>query len=706
MTDSPLLAPSALPNGAPPFDRIDTGHYLPAITDGIARARARVEEIKADPAPADFANTIVALETAGEDLEQATSVFYNQLAAVGGDEMHALAAQIGPLLAAFSSDISLDPAVFARVKAVWDGHDPAALTPEEATLLDEAYQGFVRAGALLDDAGKARLREIDAQLSTLGPAFSQNVVKATEAFALHLTHADEVAGLPDSALRAARAAAADRGLEGWCITLEGPVVQPFLQFADRRDLRERVWRAYASRGSGPEADNAPLIRQMVALRAERARLLGYVHHADYVLARRMAGSARAVADFLATLKGAYKPAAERELAELADFAGLQRLALTTHNPPQPPPCSQGGDSDSPSSERGGQGGGARGCLMPWDTGYWAEKLRQHTFAFSSEDLRPYFPLGTVLRGVFDHFSALFGLRFEAADGQYPTWHPDVQVFDVYDDRGFAGTLYADFHPRTGKQDGAWKTTYRNQGLFRGRVERPVVAIVCNFTKPTPGAPSLLTHREVETLLHEMGHAVHALLSRVTYQSLAGTSVRRDFVELPSQIQENWAYTRPALDRMSGHYETGAKIPDALLDKLRAARTFMAGGAGLRQVHFATLDMAWHTLDAAPDDIGAFEDAAGADTALFPRLAGPFSAAFGHIFGGGYAAGYYGYKWAEVLDADAFGAFEAAGVYDAATAQRFKTEILERGGSEPPEVLYRRFRGRDADPAALLRREGV
>ena len=669
MTQNPLLAPSALPNGAPPFDRIEVAHYLPAVVEGIARARARVEAIKGDPAPPDFANTIVALETAGEDLEQATSVFYNQLAAVGGDEMHALAAEIGPLLAAFSSDVSLDPAVFARVKAVWDMHDPAALTPEEATLLDEAYQGFVRAGALLDDAGKARVREIDAQLSTLGPAFSQNVVKATEAFTLHLTHADEIAGLPPTALDAAATAARDKGLEGWLITLEGPSVMPFLQFADRRDLREQVWRAYTSRGSGPEADNAPLIQQMVALRAERARLLGYAHHADYVLARRMAGSAGAVTDFLTTLKKAYKPAAERELAELRAFSGL-------------------GDD-----------------LQPWDTGYWAEKLRQQKFAFSSEDLRPYFPLGTVLAGVFDHFAALFGLRFEAADG-YPTWHPDVQVFDVYDDRGFAGTLYADFHPRTGKQDGAWKTTYRNQGLFRGRVERPVVAIVCNFTKPTPSTPSLLTHREVETLLHEMGHAVHALLSRVTYQSLAGTSVKRDFVELPSQVQENWAYTRAALDRMSGHYETGAKIPNDLLDKLRAARTFMAGSAGLRQVHFSTLDMAWHTLDAAADDIGAFEDAAGADTTLFPRLAGPFSAAFGHIFGGGYAAGYYGYKWAEVLDADAFGAFEEAGVYDADTARRFKTEILERGGSEPPEVLYRRFRGRDADPTALLRREGV
>ncbi|HBH26779.1 MAG TPA: peptidase M3 [Rhodospirillaceae bacterium] len=668
MTTNPLTDPPALPNGVPAFDHIREAHYLPAVKEGIARARARIEAVKvAEPS---FQATIAGLETAGEDLDVIASVFFNQLSAVGGDALHALAEEVSPLLADFGSDVALDTDLFARVKAVWDGRQALSLTPEEATLLEDTYQGFARNGALLPEDKKTQLREIDAALSTLGPGFMHNVAKSAEAFTLHLTRDDEVAGLPESALDGARHAAQDKGLEGWLFTLDAPSCGPFLQFADRRDLRETMWRAFASRGwGGGTYDNGENIRKTVALRAERAALLGYATHADFVLERRMAGSVQAVWDFLDTLKAAYRPSAEQELDALRAASGL------------------GAD------------------LMPWDVGYYAEKLRQERFAFSSEDLRPYFPLERVLSGVFAHFEKLFGLRFESTD-RYPVWHKDVQAFDVYDAQGFVGTLYGDFYPRTGKKDGAWKTTYRNQGLHHGRVERPVVAIVANVTKPTADRPSLLTHREVEILLHEMGHATHALLSRVRYRSLAGTSVKWDFVELPSQLQENWAYERETLDALSGHYQTGEKIPDALIDKLRSARRFMVGTAGLRQVALATLDMAWHTGPGDVMDITAFEDAAVADCTLFPRLAGPFSAAFSHIFAGGYSAGYYSYKWAEVLDADAFGAFLEAGLYDRDTAARFVSEVLSKGGSERPEVLFHNFRGRDADPAALLRREGL
>lgn len=681
MTINPLLAPSGLPNAAPAFDTIREEHYLPATKQAIESARARIETIKTQEP--NFKNTIEGLEISSEDLDVATSIFYNQLSAVGGDDLHALAEEIGPILAAFSSDVSLDPLLFAKVKAVWDGRASKSLSPEEETLLEETYQGFVRGGALLPEDKKARLREIDTALSTLGPSFMNNVSKSAEAFTLSITQEKDIAGLPASALATARHAAQEKGLQGWLFTLDYPSYGPFMQFADNRALREKMWRAYSNRGWGEGPyNNGDIIQKTVALRAERASLLAYPSHADFVLERRMARSTATVLSFLETLKTAYKPAAHKELSELADFAGLQ--------PPPYPPLSEGWE----------------GYMMPWDVPYYSEKLRQHLFAFSSEDLRPYFPLERVLKGVFTHFERLFGLRFEAAKGHYPVWHPDVDVFDVYDKNGFVGTLYTDFYPRTGKKDGAWKTTYRNQGLHKGRVERPLVAIVCNFTKPTPDRPSLLTHGEVETLLHEMGHATHALLSRVRYRSLAGTSVKWDFVELPSQLQENWGYVREALDGMSGHYETGAKIPDVLFDKLCAAKRFMVGMGGLRQVAFATLDMAWHGGPVNATDVAAVEDEALEGLTLFPRLGGPSSAAFSHIFAGGYSSGYYSYKWAEVLDADAFEAFAEKEFYDEDVAKRLIDHILSRGGTEHPKILYHRFRGRDADPQALLRREGL
>ena len=446
-------------------------------------------------------------------------------------------------------------------------------------------------------------------------------------------------------------------------------------YADNRDLREKIWRASGNKAYKDQFDNCDNILTIVRLRDERAKLLGYKNHADYVLERRMAKSPETVISFLEKLLKAYKPAAEQNLMELKEFA------------------TESGFSDE---------------IKPWDVGYYSEKLKQKLFDYSSEELRPYFQLEKVLDGVFTHFSKLFGLSFKPAEN-IPTWHKDVTAYEVHNKNNneFVGILYADFYPRTGKKSGAWKTSYRDQGLHQGEIKQPIVAIVCNFTKPTKDTPSLLSFDEVTTLFHEMGHAIHALLSNVTYSSHAGTSVLWDFVELPSQVQENWAYKKETLDLFAEHYETGEKIPADLIEKVNKAKNFMIGWGGLRQISFGLMDMRWHSANPANiTDVAAFEDDATKDSTLFPRLAGPMSTSFSHIFAGGYAAGYYSYKWAEVLDADTFELFEEKGLYDQETAEKYKNEILSRGGSEHPEILYRRFRGRDADPDALLRREGL
>ncbi len=671
---NPLLDKSELPNQAPAFDKIKTKHYLPAIEEGINRARANIDAIKANKDAPTFENTIVALETASEDLDIATSIFYNQLSAMGGDELHALATQIGPINAAFSNDVMLDEELFSRVKTVYDQREQLDLNAEEYTLLDDTYRGFVRSGALLDNKKKARLREISEEMSTLSPAFMQNTIKSAEAFELIIDDENDLSGLPTSAIESAAHAAAEKSHKGkWLFTLDFPSFGPFMQYADNRKLREKIWRAYTSRAWKDEYDNSENLLRIVSLRKECATLLGFPSHPHYVLEERMAKTPETVATFLDKLKKTYKPAAIKDLETLKNFAGKD--------------------------------------LKPWDISYYSEKLKQKLFDFTSEDFRPYFQLDKVLNGCFTHFEKLFGIEFRpVTDGNYPVWHKDVKVFEVYnkDDNRFIGTLYTDFHPRTGKNQGAWKTSYRDQGLFRGNVERPIVAIVCNFTKPTDARPSLLTHGELTTLYHEMGHAVHALLSDVTYRSHAGTSVLWDFVELPSQLQENWCFEKEVLDTFAVHYETGEKIPTELVNKLRKAKNFMAGWAGLRQISLGTIDMAWHTCENPEDikDVALFEDKATKDTTLFPRLAGPVSTSFGHIFAGGYSAGYYSYKWAEVLDADTFELFLEKGLYNQEVAESYKNNILTRGGSEKPDILYKRFRGRDADPDALLRREGL
>ena len=674
-TKNPLLEKFTLPNGAPPFDKIEEKHYLPAVKAAIEEARASIEAIKNSPENPTFENTITAMELAGETLGMASGIFYNQLTAASTDGMDALAVDIGPVSSNFSSDIIMDEVLFKRVKTVYDAREKLNLTTEQATVLDDCYKGFVRGGALLDAESKKRLREINEQLSVVGPEFSKNVKKSSEAFALVIDDEKDLAGLPQSAKDAASMEADERDLKGkWVVTLDYPSYGPFVTYADNRALREQVWRAFASRAYKDQYDNCANILKIITLKDERAKILGYKNHAEFVLEKRMAKNSENVMAFLKKMMATYKPAAQKDLADLKAFA---------------------------------QKSGFADEIMPWDVAYYSEKMKEELFKFSEEDFRPYFPLETVLKGTFEHFSKLFGVTFKPV--KYPVYHEDVVTYEVTDNATgeFMSLFYADFYPRKGKKPGAWMTSYREQGLHTDGMKRPIIAIVCNFTKPTKEAPSLLTHDEVLTLFHEMGHAMHGILSNVTYSSHSGTSVLWDFVELPSQVQENWVYAKETLDLLSGHYKTGEKIPADLIQKLNDAKNFFVGWMGLRQINMGLLDMAWHTADPKEiTDVPAFEDAATKDASLFPRYAGPTSTSFNHIFGGGYSAGYYSYKWAEVLDADTFEFFREKGLYDSEVATKYKNEILAKGGSEDPSVLYRNFRGRDADPDALLRREGL
>jgi peptidyl-dipeptidase Dcp len=673
--NNPLLTDFDTPQGAPPFHLIREEHYRPAIEAAIAEARKNIEIVKADKEAPTFDNTILALELAAERLGMVSGIFYNQLSAAGTDGLEKLAEEIGPIVSNFSSDVIMDADLFARIKAVYDAKDNANYTEEQKTVLEDSYKSYVRGGALLDEAGKKRLREINEQLSVLGPNFAKNVKKSAEAFTLVIEDEKDLSGLPPTAIAAARQEAEDRGLSGkWVITLDQPSYGPFVTYADNRDLREKVWRAYSMRAFGDSHDNCDNVLKIVTLKNERAKILGYQNHAAFVLEERMAKTPDAVMGFLKKLLATYKPCAEKDLRDLEAFAKQS---------------------------------GFTGKIQPWDVSYYSEKLKESLFDFSDEDFRPYFPLTPVLEGTFEHFSKLFGITFTPAN--YPVWHEDVVAYDVTDTKtgAFLGLFYADFYPRTGKKPGAWMTSYREQGLHSDGMKRPFVAIVCNFTKPTKDAPALLTHDEVLTLFHEMGHAMHMMLSNVTYGSHAGTSVLWDFVELPSQVQENWAYSKETLSLFARHYQTGAPIPDDLIQKLNDAKNFFVGWMGLRQSNLGLLDMAWHSADPTQiQDVAAFEDSVTKDTTLFPRMGGPTSTSFTHIFGGGYSAGYYSYKWAEVLDADTFEYFQQKGLYDSETAAKYRHEILAKGGSAHPSILYRNFRGRDADPDALLRREGL
>ena len=676
MAVNSLLQESKLRWQATMFGSFSESDFVPAIEQAINEGKADLQQIKNNEAPASFANTIEALDASAEKLDRVLAIFYNLFSAEASDELQALAPQVASLSANFYSDINLDAQLFDRVRSVYEQRDKLDLDPEQKTLLQKFYDGFVRNGALLDDEKKAQLRSLDERLAQLGPRFSENVLRHTNAFELVIEKEEELSGLPLAEKEAARELAREKGLKkkAWIFNLDAPSFIPFLKFSDRRELREQMWRAYRGRCVGGEYDNLSLISEIIHLRHQRAALLGFKNHADYVLRERMAKTPEQVHDFLSGLLQASRDTAQAELQEVQKFAEEQAL--------QTP-------------------------LKAWDFAYYSEKLKQQKYDFDEEKLRPYLPVQACIDGAFALAERLFGIRFVKQD-DLPVYHPDVQVYEVYeqDSAQFVGLFYADFFPRNTKRGGAWMTSYRSQYIDTKGDQRPHVSIVCNFTKPGKDRPALLSFAELETLFHEFGHSLHGLLSKCRYRSLSGTNVYWDFVELPSQFMENWLLEKEVLDGFAAHYQTGEKIPQEMIDKLQASAKFQSGYQSLRQLNFALLDMAWHGqyLEGVTDVIG-FENAAIQQTELFPYEEGTcYSSSFSHIFAGGYSAGYYSYKWAEVLDADAFEYFKAHDLFSPVVAKSFKENILQRGGSEDPAELYRRFRGQDPDPNALLRRD--
>ena len=672
---NPLLAESPLPFGAPVFDRIEEADYLPAFKEAIDRAKADIDAIVSNPEAPTFTNTIEALEDAGADLDRTSNIFFNLTEACTSDTMDSIAEEVSPLLTQHSMSILFNEALFARVKAVWEQRASLKLDTEQAKLLEETWKSFARHGANLPPEGKKRFAEISEELSLSTLKFGQNVLAATNAFTLHLTDESELDGLPGFVRDLAASEAAIRKEEGWTFTLHQPSYGPFLKFSARRDLREKMWRAYNSKCIGGENDNTALIRKIVALRTEKAQLLGYPTYAAYALEERMAKTQQTVEAFLKRLMEPSLPAARNDVAEIADYAREK---------------------------------GFTGELMPWDFSYWAEKYQKERYDLDDELLKPYFRLDAVQEAVFDLAWRLYGLRFKQRD-DLPVYHPDVRVFEVTAESGrMMALLYLDYFPRESKRGGAWMTSFRELSCRGGEEQRPFVSIVTNFTKPTASTPSLLTFGEVTTLLHEFGHGLHGMLAEGRYKSLTGTNVVRDFVELPSQLMENWALEPAWLQTFARHWQTGEVIPQEYIDRIVAARNFLAGYAQVRQLQFGLTDMAWHSVTGAPaEDPIAFEQETLRPTAVLPQVPGiVFSPSFNHIFSGGYAAGYYSYKWAEVLEADAFAFFKEKGIFSREAAERFRRELLSKGGSVDADVLYRNFRGRDPEPDALLRKLGL
>lgn len=675
---NPLLQKFNTPFGTPPFADIKNEHFLPAMKEAIAAGREEVNRITASRERPDFANTIEALERSGELVGVIAGIFFNLNSAETNDEIQKIARDLSPMVSDYSNDIMLNEALFLRVKAVHDQKGSLVLTAEEKTLLEKTYKSFVRNGANLNEAQKARLREIDKELSRLSLEFGEHVLEETNSYFLEVTDEKDLSGLPDHAVEAAALAAKEKGKEGsWIFTLQYPSYIPFMTYADNRALREKLFRASGAKAfKGDKNDNKEIILKKVRLRHERALLLGYPSHAHFVLEERMAESPSKVTDFLENLLGYAKPVAIKEVQELTAFAR-----------------SLGGPEK----------------LEKWDVAYYSEKLKMEKYSIDDEMLKPYFKLEDVVDGVFQVAQRLYGLAFkELKDIQ--VYHQDVKVFEVVDefDRHIA-VFYADFFPRPGKRNGAWMTSFRGQKKgAQGEDVRPHVSIVCNFTKPTATKPSLLTFNEVTTLFHEFGHALHGMLAEGKYESLSGTSVYWDFVELPSQVLENWVYEKESLHLFARHYETGEPIPLDLITRIKESANFMEAYQTVRQVGLAKLDMGWHTAKAAEvKDVAAYEKELQKDTELLPVAEGVnTSCSFSHIFQGGYSSGYYSYKWAEVLDADAFEFFQEKGIFNKDTADLFKKHILSAGGSEHPMELYKRFRGKEPSPEALLRRSGI
>lgn len=673
---NPLLQVFDTPFQTPPFDQIAQEDYEPAFREALRQARLEIETIAGNPEAPTFANTIEALDQAGETLNTLSSIFFNLNSACTSETMQETAQNISPLLTEYANSITMNPTLFRRVKTLYEQRAALPLTAEQATLLDDTFRSFVKGGANLEGEARQRFREINMELSRLSLKFEENTLAATNAFTLHLTDSADLAGLPESSVEAASATAQAQGLKGWLFTLHAPSYIPFMKYAENRQLREKMYRAYSSRcNAGDRSDNNEIIRRIVNLRLEKARLLGHRTYADYVLTDRMAQNPQAVDAFLRQLLAASHPHALAEKKEVEEYARRNHFQDT---------------------------------LQRWDWAYYSNRLKQEKYALDDEMLKPYFRLENVQRGIFELANRLYGITFTERH-DIPKYHEEVRTYEVHDENDrFLALLYTDFFPRANKSGGAWMTEYRGQHRRKGEDIRPLVSIVMNFTKPTPGKPSLLTFDEVTTFLHEFGHALHGMLSQCTYNSTGGTNVYRDFVELPSQLMENWALEKEWLDTWAVHYQTGKPIPQAYIEKIRRAANFQSGYQCDRQLSFALTDMAWHSLTSPfSGSVHGFEQQAMAPTETFPAVEGScFSTAFGHIFGGGYAAGYYSYKWAEVLDADAFSLFKQNGIFDRRTADSFRQNILARGGSEHPMTLYKRFRGKEPSVDALLIRSGL
>ena len=659
-----------------PFSKIKDENYLPAFKLAIKNAKSEIDSIINNPDIPTFKNTIEALDFSGEELDRISSIFFNLNSAETNDNIQKIAQKVSPLLAEFSNDITLNEDLFKRVKSVYNQKDSLNLTTEQLTLLDKKYKSFSRNGANLTEDKKQKLRAIDKKLSQLKLKFGENVLAETNAYELHILNEEDLSGIPEGAKEAARQLAETKHKEGWLFTLDYPSYIPFVTYADNRKLRKEITIAAGAKAfKNDTLDNQKNVLQIAKLRFERAQLLGYKTHAHFVLEERMAKTPEKVETFLNNLLEKAKPAAEREFVSLQNFAKSLDGIET---------------------------------LEKWDSAYYAEKLKQKLFDLDDEKLKPYFKLENVISGVFAVSQKLYGLHFEEIN-TIDKYHEDVLTYKVTNDKGeLISIFYADFFPRPGKRNGAWMTSFKPQYIKNGINERPHISIVCNFTKPTKTKPSLLTFNEVTTLFHEFGHALHGMLANTTYPSLSGTSVFWDFVELPSQVLENWCYEKEALELFAKHYQTGEIIPMDLVTKIKESATFHEGMQTLRQLSFGLLDMSWHGQDPTNiKNVKTHELKAFENTKLFPDVAeNCMSTSFSHIFQGGYSSGYYSYKWAEVLDADAFEYFKEKGVFNKEVATKFKDNILSQGGTEDPMVLYKRFRGQEPQPEALLKRAGL
>ena len=672
---NPLIDFPQTPFGSLAFDAIEPAHFMPAAEHWMNVARERISAITENTDTPSFGNTLVPLEFASKELGVVSSCFFNLNSAETNEDIQTIARELSPKLTLFNNETLLNEALFVRIKAVWENREQEQLDAESARLLKETYEGFVRNGALLEGEERESLKSISEKLSKLSLSFGENVLKETQAFELHVADAEELAGLPEATIASAASLAEEKGKQGYVFGLDMPTYISIMKYADNVALREKMYRAYGTRAAKDnEYNNEQNIQELVNTRLAKAQLLGFDSHASLTLSKRMAKTPQTVLSFLDDLKALAKPAAEKDLKAVQEFASAA---------------------------------GHQGEVKPWDFSYWSEKLKKATLNLDDNLLKPYFKIENVLAGVFEISAKLYGLSFKK-NPDIATYHEDVDAYEVYDKDGeFLSLLYTDFFPRAGKRAGAWMTSYRSMYTLEGEVVRPHISIVCNFTKPTADKPSLLTFNEVTTLFHEFGHALHGMMARGTYPSLTGTSVYWDFVELPSQILENWCYEPEALALFAKHYETGELLPKEYVDRIVESQQFMEGYATLRQLNFGYLDMTYHgRMEPMEGSVADFERSATADTQLFSPVEGTLSStAFSHIFQGGYSAGYYSYKWAEVLDADAFERFKQEGIFSAAAADGF-AEILSSGGTVAPDELFKKFRGRDPKVDALLKRAGI